>query len=79
MPIYPLIMEVRDPIMKATVVKGKLTSDGSTVKNNRIENKNTNPNKKVYSYLRKVIAPSSISFDIPIILSSNSFPLSDFS
>ena len=57
MPMYPQRIEVKAPIMKAVVVYGKLTPVGSTVKNKRNENKRTNPNRKVYSCLRKVIAP----------------------
>jgi hypothetical protein len=50
-------MEVRPPMMNANVVYGKLTEDGSAVKYKRKENTIIKPNRKVYSCLRKVIAP----------------------
>jgi hypothetical protein len=59
--MYPETMEVVPPMRKATVVYGKLTSDGSAVNANKIANNVKNPAKKRYSCLRKVIAPSSMS------------------
>lgn len=44
-------------MMNATVVYGNTTDDGSAVKYKRIEKSTMNPNRKVYSYLRNVIAP----------------------
>jgi hypothetical protein len=57
MPMNPQTIEVSAPMMKAQVVKGKVTPAGSTVKNKRIEKARIKPNRKVYSCLRKVIAP----------------------
>jgi hypothetical protein len=55
--MYPQTMEVRPPMIKATVVYGNETDDGSAVKNKRKAKAIINPNRKVYSCLRKVIAP----------------------
>ena len=59
MPMYPEIIEVIPPTIKAAVVKplGMFSSSNSAVKKIRVPNKIRNMSKNRYSCLKKVEAP----------------------